>query len=68
MWLCAKLIAWNTFPEYQYIRKCLRTSRVTVYSNEWGRAPYPNNNVSMNSLVANGQNANPWLVQGLATW
>ena len=47
---------------------CSVNSLAYVYSGEWGRAPYPNNNVSMHSLVANGRNANSWFVQGWASW
>lgn len=65
--MCSKL----TKPyddTYYYGRKCAWGSKVWVYSNGGGRAPYPNNSVSMRAWVANGANANSWWIMGYATY
>lgn len=53
--LCAKLVK-PTDHNFNYARKCEFTTGVYVYSNGGGLAPYPNNSVSMDAAIANGNN------------
>lgn len=65
--LCVKL----TKPydsSYYYARKCEWGPYTQVYSLGGGRAPYPNNSVDMRAHVANGANANPYIIMGYATY
>jgi len=65
--LCAKL----TDPidtAYNYARRCDYGITIGVRSDGGGRAPYPNNSVSMRAWVANGANASSWVIYGNATY
>jgi len=65
--LCAKL----TKPSdhlYYYARKCGFGTYVFVYSNGGGKAPYPNNSVSMDAGSANGDNPYDYPMNGYAEY
>ncbi len=53
--LCAKLVK-PSDHSFNYARKCQLSTSVFVYSDGGGRAPYPNNSVSMDAAIANGNN------------
>ena len=53
--LCAKLVK-PSDHNFNYARKCQLSTSVYVYSNGGGLAPYPNNSVSMDAAIANGNN------------
>jgi hypothetical protein len=57
IYMCEKLVAPNTYPEYQYSRRCAYSSHFSGFSDDNGRAPYPNTNTTMWPLVANGNNS-----------
>ncbi|HEX7291595.1 MAG TPA: hypothetical protein VF250_10765 [Conexibacter sp.] len=65
--LCSKL----TRPDdhqYYYARKCGYGTYVFVWSNGGGRAPYPNNSVSMHAGSANGDNPYDYPMNGFARY
>jgi hypothetical protein len=64
--LCEKMIRPNYSPEYQYSRRCAYADHLNGYSDDNGRASYPNLSTSMWVLVANGDNPFYATVDGAA--
>lgn len=65
--ICSKLVnASNT--AYIYSRLCAYAGTMTVWSDDWGLAPHPNNSVWMRALIANGNNQYSINMQGLAQY
>jgi hypothetical protein len=62
--MCAKL----TSPGYSvtYARSCAFSQHFSVFSDQLGRAPYPNTNTGMKAHVANGDNSFSATVAGAA--
>lgn len=62
--LCAKLTEPSSNPEYLYARTCDFAHSVVIFSDDLGRASYPNSSTDMNALVANGDNCCAHTIDG----
>lgn len=65
--LCSKLVK-PSDHNFNYARKCELNTQVYVYSNGGGLAPYPNNSVSMDAAIANGNNCCTYDLVALAQY
>jgi|tagenome__1003787_1003787.scaffolds.fasta_scaffold20976219_5 hypothetical protein len=55
--LCVKLVAPDSSPELKYAYQCAYSAHLSRFSDQLGRAPYPNTNTRMWALIANGNNS-----------
>lgn len=55
--VCEKLIAPGSNPELRYSYKCATNGFAYGFSNDLGRAPYPNCNTTMSALMLNNQSS-----------
>ena len=65
--LCAKLVRPSDHND-SYARKCEYARFTFVWSNGGGKAPYPNNSVSMDAASANGDNPYYYPMNGYAQY
>ena len=66
--ICAKLTQPGSNPEFIYARDCQFSNSLTIPSNLEGKAPSPNGTVSMNALVANGNNCCAHTIDGIGDY